>query len=113
MGHKGNHHLRVDLMPLLNQLARRLKNRLNLHLIDLRIGHTEPAASMTQHGIELMKAMILSDEIIDRDGHLPREILKLGVCSRKKLMKGRVQEPNGYRQPLHRLEDLLEITLHI
>ena len=101
----------ATLIALFLDLGRRLKDRARLHLGDLRESNAQPAAAMPEHRIELMQLMDALRDLLRRHAELRREIAPGRIVLRQELVQRRVEQPDGGRASLERLEDADEVLL--
>ncbi|HEY5000042.1 MAG TPA: hypothetical protein VII36_12890, partial [Usitatibacter sp.] len=91
----------------------RVEDSARLHFGDLRIGDPEPAPAMAKHGIRLAQIIDDSRELFAREAERSREQLCLLTAMRQKLVERWIEQANVDGQPVHRLEDPLEVgALH-
>src|SRR6185369_15047672 len=107
---EGDHDLRHDGKPfILDQFAGSLHDRLNLHVVNLRIGQAESAAAMSEHRVEFMEEFDLVPELLGRDSQAFCKGFDILLLLGEELVQWRVEEPDGYGQSLHLPEDAEEI----
>ena len=93
------------------RVQRRLENRPRLHAGDLRVGIAQPTATVAQHRIRLGEPFHGQLDILDRATERCGEPFDLFGLRRKKLVQGRIEQPDGHRQSVHGPENALEILL--
>ena len=62
MADEGDHHLRPNGDPLLDQFGRRPENGFRLHLVNLRMAQAQTAAPMPHHRIEFVQGFHLGEQ---------------------------------------------------
>ena len=82
-----------------------------LHLGDFGIHDAETAAAETEHGIELVEFLDALFDLRDGHAHLLGEVVLRGVLVGEELVQRRVEEADGGREALQRLEDADEVAL--
>ena len=84
-----------------------------LHLGDLGIRDAEPAPAMPEHRVRLAQAFDDACQFRLRQVKLPREQLRLFATVRQELVQRRIEQPDVDREPVHGLENRLEVgALH-
>ena len=92
-------------------------DRLDLHLVDLGIEDPQPAAARAEHRVLLVDLLDPRErllELLEVVGALDPRALDLRAQVRQvleELVQRRVEQPDRHRQPLHRLEQALEVLL--
>eukprot|EP00754_Rhynchopus_humris_P025711 Rhum_TRINITY_DN14960_c6_g1::Rhum_TRINITY_DN14960_c6_g1_i1::g.130403::m.130403 len=110
LAHERDHDLGDDVHPGAQlHVTRRLEDRLHLHVVDLVVREAEADTAVSQHRVRLRQRADPLRDGVDADAELAREVGLCGVVMRDKLVQGRVQEADGARVPLHRLQDADEV----
>ena len=108
-----DHDLGVDLEPRRRQAVGGLGNGANLHGVNLGEADTQPAAAMTEHGVELVESIHLRSDLPHVGAECLCERPEFVIRMRKKLVQRRVEQPDRHRKPFHHPKDSLEIfALH-
>jgi hypothetical protein len=71
----------------------------------------ETAAAETEHGVELVEFLDALFDLGDGHAHFLGEIVLRGILVGEELVQRRVEEANGGREALERLEDADEVAL--
>ena len=108
--HKRNHDLRKNFNAAPLAIDGGFDDRANLHLKYFRIRDGQTATSMAQHRIRFMELFDASNHNFNFHSDFLGQLFLLGPLMRKEFMKRRIDEANGDRQTLHRLEDADEIA---
>ena len=97
--------------------ARGAEDRARLHLVDLGMDQPQPHAARAEHRVALRERAHALERVLERGGlgrvAQPRlgDLLDELDAVGHELVQRRVEQPDGDRQPLHRLEDPLEVVL--
>ena len=111
LGNQRNHDLRRDAQVVfLPDVDGSGDNRLGLHLSDFRIENVQTAAAGAEHRVELVQALDLGLQLLERNAHLAGQLLNLVVLVREELVERRVKQADGYRQTAHCAVDCLEVA---
>mmetsp|Transcript_22629 Transcript_22629/g.70837 ORF Transcript_22629/g.70837 Transcript_22629/m.70837 type:complete len:790 (-) Transcript_22629:118-2487(-) len=107
---EGHHDLDVDRVALGDDLRRRLEDGAGLHLGDFGIRDGEPNTAMAEHRVDLVQLVDAVRDVVEGHAELlgERELGRRLV--RQELAGGGVQEPNGDRQSVDRLEHAVEVV---
>ena len=113
----GDHDLGPDVHLLLLELVDGLEDGPHLHLVDLREGDGDAAATVAEHRVELLVGVDpgLDFRLRELLGRLARaevlhEVVHLRVVVREEFMEGRVEEADGHFLAGHDLEDAVEVV---
>ena len=113
LGRDQRHHdlgdRRVARAALLRDRNRGLEDRPRLHLVNLGIGDSEPAAAMAEHRVELVKLLDPAREQIGRDPDRRGDVLMLAGILGQEFVERRVEQSDRDRQARHDPENLLEV----
>ena len=108
-----DHDLRLRVLARLLQLGRGVRDRADLHVQQPGDDQDEPDAAQAQHGVLLVQAAhrveqlaVLLGGLVARQRHLDRQVGEVG----QELVQRRVDQPDGHRQAVHRVEDLHEVA---
>ena len=103
--------------PALARRARRAEDRPRLHLVDRRVQDPQPHAARAEHRVDLLqrahpleRALQLG-QVVGLLDPRPLELLPRRRAVGQELVQRRVEQPDRDRQPVHRLEDPLEVGL--
>mmetsp|Transcript_14005 Transcript_14005/g.25017 ORF Transcript_14005/g.25017 Transcript_14005/m.25017 type:complete len:307 (-) Transcript_14005:2031-2951(-) len=107
-----DHNLRcLDRDASLLNLTSCLEDSTHLHIIDLRVGDTQAASTVTKHGVSLDQRLNPSLHLLKRD--LQGSCKQLGLSTVRlvghKLVKRRVEETDSDRSATHLNENAVEI----
>ena len=104
-----DHDFRQDFGAFGLNLDGSFDDRLSLHFAEDRVGDAQAATAMTQHRVELVQ---LGDAFLDLGQwnlHFGCHLLHVCFGVRQEFVKWRIQQANGNRQAVHRLEDAFEV----
>ena len=104
------HDFRLHAPSAATDRDRRLENRPDLHLEDLRISQRDPAAPVPEHRVRLVQPCDTASQHVQRNTEPGGELPLLFFTVWSKLMQRRVDQSNRDRSTFHRIEDPLEIT---
>ncbi len=114
---EGDHHLGMDVHPLLGHVAGRLEDGPYLHLTYLREGDSCAAAPQAHHGVDLVQLLhdfqypLLLGQLLRVAALVAKlhHLLHQFLVGREELVHGRVNETDDNRQAVHHSEDALEV----
>ena len=112
LAYQRNHDLGNDVVSaLLFHLDSSLHNSSGLHLGDLRIGNSQTAATVTHHGVELVKLIAFCLNLLRSHTHILSQSLDILGIGGNELMQRRIQVTNGHGSALQSLVHRLEVAL--
>ena len=108
-----NHDLRLRVAAVAHPLRRGVRDRADLHGVEAGDDQAEADAAQAEHRVLLVQAahrveqfLVLVRRVIAGQRDLDREVGEVG----QELVQRRVEQPDGDRQPVHRLQDLHEVA---
>ena len=112
-----NHYFGKDLHAVLGDRDRSLKNSAGLHLGDLRIGNSQAAAAMSEHGIEFVQLLHPAKQRFESlqlwrfrlGGFEHRDLNHQVFAPRQELVQRRIESTDGDREAIHRAKYTDEI----
>jgi hypothetical protein len=104
-----DHDLRLHLDLLLRHVSGGFEDGAGLHGGDFRIGDAETAATVAEHGVELMQSGDAGLHFFNGDAHFLRKVGLSGVFMRNEFVKGRVEKADGRRQAFEGFKDAGEV----
>src|SRR5205823_14426425 len=82
----------------------------HLHFENLGISDRKTAAAMTEHGVGFVELLDATGHNVRADAQFAGQFFLLFAIVRDKFVQRGVDEANGYRKTVHRLEDADEIA---
>ena len=107
--HQRNHHLGLHLDALFLHFGGRLKDGARLSFSDFRIGDAQSATAVAQHRVGFVQGGDAVGDLFHGQTELGSEVGLRGCVMRNELMKRRIEQTDGGRMTLERLEDADEV----
>ena len=106
-----DHDLGQDGLALLLHLDGGLEDRPDLHVADLGELDGQAAAAQAEHRVSLVEFFNPALDLLDRDAELAHDLALAGLIVRQEFVERGIEQADGDRQAVHRLEDADEVLL--
>ena len=99
------------VLPFFLHLDGGLDDRPDLHVADLGELDRQAAAAEAEHRVGLVELLDAALDLLDGDAELAGDLGLAGLVVGQELVQRRVEQADGHRQAVHRLEDADEVLL--